>query len=355
MTEENQKIGFFKRVFLAIKEFEQYGIFAAENIWVAIKYLLKIMLIFVLVISGVFLYQIHTSIQGAISYFNENIYEINYADNILDVNDGEKIEIKNDKSIISYIVVNTNAEEDEINDYKTQLENYDSGILILNDKIIYKNDVLSQNLECSYTTLLQNYQVEEFSKQDIQNLISQIDYVSLYSSIYIVMFIYLYVVYTASTFVDIMMLAVFGFVIARIAGMKIRFKATFNIGIYALTLPILLNLVYIVINNLTGFTIQYFSWMYTTISYIYVIVAILMIKADIINKRAELMKIWEEQKKVREEIIRKEEEEKEKQEDNKKDKPKDDKKKKKENKKDDDLGDERISTTRNKIDQERKL
>jgi hypothetical protein len=308
------------------------------------------MLIFVLVLSSMLLYQMHTSVREVISYFNENVDTISYYDNVLEVNDGEKLEIQNDKFIIPYIVVNTNATEEEISDYKTQLEKYDSGIVFLNDKVIFKNSMLSKNLEYSYEALLQNYQIEEFNKEDIQNFISQIDFVSLYSSVFIVMFIYLYIVYLASILVDIIMLAVFGFVFARIVGMKIRFKAVFSIGTYSLTLPILLNLIYIIVNSLTGFTIRYFNWMYTTISCIYVIVAILMIKADLINKKDELIKIWEEQKKVREEIIRKEEEEKErkKQEDNQKDKPKKDDEKK-ENDKDDDLGDERFSTTRNKI------
>ena len=132
------------------------------------------------------------------------------------------------------------------------------------------------------------------------------------------------------------MLAVLGFIIGRMVGIKIRFKATFNIGVYALTLPILLNLVYIVVKNLTGFTIQYFSWMYTTISYIYVIVAILMIRTDFINKQVELMKILEEQERVRQQMKwqeeqKKKEEEKNENKDNKdnKEEPKEEKKKQK--------------------------
>ena len=75
-------------------------------------------------------------------------------------------------------------------------------------------------------------------------------------------------------------------------------------------MPILLNLIYILVNTFTGFTIQYFQWMYTTISYIYVIVAILIIKTDLINRQFELMKIIEEQEKVKEEIKLQEEEQK---------------------------------------------
>jgi len=63
MTEENvKKIGFFRRIYLAIKEFEHYGIFAAESIGTAIKYLLGIILISLLLVGcrtddGVDVYQ----------------------------------------------------------------------------------------------------------------------------------------------------------------------------------------------------------------------------------------------------------------------------------------------------------
>lgn len=100
-------------------------------------------------------------------------------------------------------------------------------------------------------------------------------------------------------------------------------------GVYALTLPILLNIIYIVVNTFTGLEIKYFSWMYTTISYIYMIVAILMIKTDLINRQVELMKIIEEQEKVKKEI----EEQKRKKEEEKKKEPKDDNEEEKEQKK----------------------
>lgn len=60
--------------------------------------------------------------------------------------------------------------------------------------------------------------------------------------------------------------------------------------------------------------------MYTTISYIYVIVAVLMIKTDFITRQLELMKIAQEQEKIKEEL--------EKQKEEKEKKPKEKKKQK---------------------------
>ena len=311
MAEENvKKIGFFKRIFFSVKEFEQYVILASENISVAIKYLLKLMLIFVVVVTCIFMYQFYNYFQKSITYFNENINEVNFVNGELNIDKGDKKEIINENSVIPYILIDTNANAETTEEYNRKLAGYESGIIILKDKIIYKNGLLSSGLEYKYSDILSKYNITEFNKQDVSNFINTANNFSSYASIFIAMFICLYIIYTSSTIVDVFMLSVLGFIVSRISGMRMRFKATFNIGIYALTLPILLNIIYVVINNLTGFEIKYFSWMYTTISYIYVIVAILLIKTDFIDKQAELMKIIEEQEKVRQEIISKEEQKK---------------------------------------------
>ena len=335
MTEENvKKIGFFKRIYLSVKEFEKYVIIASENISVAIKYLLKLMLIFVFVITCIFMYQFYTYFQKSIIYFNENIEELHFINGELSIDKGDKKEIINGNSVIPYILVDTDANTETIEEYNKKLDGYETGIIILKDKIIYKNGLLNNGLEYKYSDIIGKYDINEFNKQDVLNFISQINNFSSYASIFIAMFISLYIIYTFSTIIDVFMLAILGFIVSRIVGIKMRFKATFNIGIYALTLPILLNIVYIVINNLTGFEIKYFSWMYTTISYIYVIVAILLIKTDFIDKQAELMKIVEEQEKVRQEIIEREKQKKNEEDKNENKENKDNKEEKKKQKKD---------------------
>lgn len=240
------------------------------------------------------------------------------------------------------IIINTNAESNLENEYKNKINKYENGIVLLADKVIYKNSMLSQNIEYSYKNILNSYNVQEFEKQDVENFINSINTIVLYSGFVLFVAMYMFTIYFISTLVDAFMLAILGFILARIIGIKIKFKATFNMGIYALTLPIILNLIYLVINTFTGFTVRYFQWMYTTISYIYVIVAILIIKTDLINRQMELMKIVEEQEKVKKEIeererIEKEKKEREEHKENKDDgeKPKQPKEKKKDKNKED--------------------
>lgn len=201
--------------------------------------------------------------------------------------------------------------------------------------------MLSQTIEYKYQDIAEVYQITEFTKEDVTNFIANFNMPQLYGGFFFVIVIYMFIIYFASTLVDAVMLALLGFLFARIIGIKIKFKASFNMAVYALTLPIILNLVYIVVNAFTGFYVKYFQWMYTTISYIYMIVAILIIKTDLINRQMELMKIVEEQEKVRKEI----EEREEKKEKEKNKEPKDSKepeekqKKKKEKEKEDGVGD----------------
>ena len=227
--------------------------------------------------------------------------------------------IESGEEVVPIVIINTMATEEQENEYKNKLEQYENGIILLNDRIIYKNEMLNQNIEYKYQDIADTYQITEFTKEEISDFIANFDMTRLYSSFFFIITIYMFILYFTSTLVDAFMLAVLGFIVARIIGIKIKFKASFNMGVYALTLPIILNLIYIVVNAFTGFTIEYFQWMYTTISYIYMIVAILMIKADLINRQAELMKIVEEQEKVKQEI----EEQERKKEEEKKKEPKD--------------------------------
>lgn len=240
----------------------------------------------------------------------------------------------NNEEVLQIIIINTNAENDIENEYKNKINKYENGIVLLGDKVIYKNSMLSQNIEYSYENILNSYNVREFEKQDVEDFINSINTIGLYSGFVLFVTMYMFIIYFISTLIDAFMLAILGFILARIIGIKIKFKATFNMGIYALTLPIILNLIYLVINTFTGFTVRYFQWMYTTISYIYVIVAILIIKTDLINRQIELMKIVEEQERVKKELEERERTEKEKKEREEHKENKDDDEKQKQKKKD---------------------
>lgn len=245
---EKEKIGFFKRVLISIKDFEKYDIFALESCKNSIIYLFTLILIFSIISTIVF----------------------------------------------SYGIINGNLSE-----AMSQIENE-------------LNEQLELGIDEMQTIIKENYSV-----------------------FFVVMFFSILAIYFTSTFVDAAMLGILGMIVARIIGMKITYKSAFNIGIHSLTLPIILQTIYIIINILIGFEIKYFQWMYTTISYIYILVAILMIKTEFINQQRELMKIQLEQEKVKQEL---QEQEENKKEENKKPEEDDEPKEKEENEPDTNIG-----------------
>ena len=212
---EKEKLGFFKRVLISIKDFEKYDIFAVENCVNSIKYLLIIILIFSLIFTIIYSYKI--------------------------INGG------------------------------------------LNDLIEQADLDISEQLNIS------NEEMQEIVQHN-------------YPMFFIIIFLSILSVYFFSTIINALMLGVLGFIVARIVGIRLKYKSAFNIGVHALTLPIILQIIYLIVNLLYGFEIKYFQWMYTTISYIYVVVAILMIKTQFINQQRELIKLQLEQEKIRQEM-----------------------------------------------------
>ena len=308
---ENKKIkrnGFFKDVLKSIKDFDKYEDFGLEGVGKTSAYLIKLVVIFTLVITCMTVYRFSNSVKEAVDYFDEKITELSYADGILTVNNNEKLEVASDNYIAGTIIIDTNDLTDEkIEEYKNQLRNQDNGLVLLKDKILLKNEMLSAISETSYQDLLSKYNITSLNKQQI------IDYVNnnslqIYTSVFITIFIYMFVVYLASILVDALVLGALAYLIARIFRMKIKYSASFSMGVHALTLSIILNMVYIIINGFTGWTVKYFQFMYTAISYIYIVTAILMINADYIKKQAEVEKIKSVQEQVKEKIKQKEQE-----------------------------------------------
>ncbi len=312
--------GFFKTVLKSIKDFDKYEQFGLEGMGRTCLYLLQMVAIITIIVVAVLIYQFSTTMQSAVIYFNDNVQEMSYTDGILTVNSNQKLEVDTNSTIAQKIIVDTSDLTDEqIEQYRTDLNDLNSGIILLKDKILIKNEMLTAITETTYTDILSQYNITNLDKQSV------LDYIyanqsQVYISVAIVEFIYMFAIYLTSILMDTLVLALLGLIVSRIAGMKIKFSACFSMGVHALTLPIILNILYIILNAFTGYTIKYFQIMYTAISYIYMVAAILIIKSDYIKRQMELDKLKSEQEKVRAELDRQKEEDKKEEEKRKEEK-----------------------------------
>ncbi len=303
---EPKEKNFFKKVWTSIKDFEGYEEFAADRVTKAIKYILILTMFFVIIISFAYTYKFDLAIESVRDYINENVEKIKIEDGKLEVVSNGEIIVADENSILPVIIVDT-SENPNKDEYMQKIKAYGTGILLLSDRMVIESKTLTSQEEVYYSNIF------SFDIKDKEAFISLLDGRNLmYFNIvfFITMFIYLIVVYIVSNLVDAVILGALGYLFARIMKIRLKYKATFNIGIHAITLPLILNMIYIIVNIFTGFEIQYFQWMYTSISYIYVVVAILMIKTEIINQKIQLIRLKEIQNKAaKEENLDREEKE----------------------------------------------
>ena len=119
-------------------------------------------------------------------------------------------------------------------------------------------------------------------------------------------FILNFSVYSIITILDIVLLVLLGYVSMMFSAIRFKTNVLFNIATSAISLSVIAKGIYLIVNMMSGFTIEYFDIMYTSIAYIYMIAAILIIKSDFIKNEQELMHIIAEQEKIRQEFEEKE-------------------------------------------------
>ncbi len=334
--EEESKISFWKKLKLSIFNLEDYQKLASEKITRTILYIAILMLIFAFFSTLSVTYIFHNGVQNIGTYIDDNLEDLNFTEGILSIKSKDKPEepiiIDENSDFNGKIIIDTNdLTEDQINNYTNTLNSYNNGIIILKDKIIIQSNNLG-----TQTILLKDISegihLVNIQKSDIINFIKGNSLYELDAVFFASVFIILYINNLALVLLDAILYSLIGYILGGFSRLKLKFVAVYNIAVYSLTLPIILNLIYTVINTLTGYTITYFPIMYTGVTCIYIFTAILMIKSDIIKKQMELSKIIQEQERIKEEMARKELEKRE-EEERERVRKKDEKQRKEEKKK----------------------
>ena len=332
---EVKGMGFFKKVKYSIFNIEKYPEMATEGIGNTLSYIAKLVMILAVVLSVWTLYQTYQIINEGTSYLENEFPDFSYSDGTLTVDSEEAIIIENEQ--FGKIIVDTNTDSEEtINQYLNQINEYGTGALILKNRAVLKNITMIGEVSYNYQESFNSINLTEFSKQDVVNYVQNGEINSLYFSVFISLFIYSFAMYFINTLWYAIIIGIVGYFTMWMLKMKMRFVAVFNMAVYALTLSTILNILYLIINMLFNFTIEYFSIMYITVATIYLLAAIFILKTDLMKKQEEVMKIVEAQQIVKKELEEQEKEDKKEKEERKKEDKKEEKKdeetKKEENK-----------------------
>lgn len=331
---ELKGMGFFKKVKYSIFNIEKYPELATEGIGKALSYIAKLVVVLAIVLSIWTLYQTYQMINEGTSYLENEFPNFSYSDGTLTVDSEEAIIIENEQ--FGKIIVDTNTDSEEtINQYLNQIDEYGVGAIVLKNRVVLKNITMIGEVSYNYQESLNSMNLTEFTKQDVVNYVQNGEINTLYFSVFVSLFIYSFAMYFINTLWYAIIIGIIGYFTMWILKMKMRYVAVFNMAIYALTLSTILNILYLIVNIVFNFTIQYFSIMYITVATIYLLAAIFILKTDLMKKQAEVMKIVEAQQIVKKELEEQEKdkkEQKEKEETQKKDKKEDSKDKQEEKK-----------------------
>ncbi len=318
--EEESKMSFWKKIKTSILGLEEYQKLALQKVTKAITYLAILMLIFAFFVTLSITYRFHKVTQEVADYIENNIQTLEFQQGQLliaakDKPKQEPIIIEEENYLNGQIIIDTNTlTQEQINSYKEQIKNYANGIIIVKDAIYFKVNGIGPETSISLTDISNQFNIVNIQKSDIINFLRGNQIYQFYVAFFIALYIGIFINFLATTLLDVILYSAIAYIVGICTHIRLRYIAAYNIAAYSLTLPILLNIVYAVLNILTGYTISYFDIMYMAISCIYIITAILMMKADIIKRQMELSKIIAEQEKVKQEIARKELEKKEEEE-----------------------------------------
>ncbi len=341
------KVGFFKKIWYSITKIEKYPEMASEGLSKALGYIVKITAILAVVLCLGMVYKTYNIVQKGINYLQNEFPEFSYKDGKINVESENEIVISEDKSIVGKIIVDTKTEDEQkVNQYINDITEVEGGVIVLQDRVIIKNSSVAGTLSYGYKENLESFGISEFQKQDVINYAKSNKIANLYVSIFLTIFIYAFIMYLLTIISNVILLSFFGYITTLLARIKMRYVAVFNMSAYALTLSIILNMLYVAVNIFVPFNMEYFQVMYVAVAAIYLVAAILILKADFTKKQLELMKIAEAEAIVKKEMEQEEKENKEKEERRKEDKEEEEnnrqqKKKEKKNKEEkEDLGNE---------------
>lgn len=275
------KIPFFKKILLSIKDLDKYNLLIAEKLRRAIYYLLGLMVIFSLIVSGAMTYKTSEIINNSSKYIKDEMPNFIINEEGLNVEQENAFieEIAGDLKL--KVVLDDEAENTD--KYKEEIESYDGDyILALKNKLVVATS--SAQTEVNYSELMANNNITEINKDTLINLYES-NKTQINVAIYITIFIITYFMYTLSAIIDALALSLLVIIISKMAKIPLKYSQTLTIAISALTLPIIINIIYSCANILSGFYMPYFQIMYTLISYIYIVAVILIMRSDLIKKK----------------------------------------------------------------------
>ena len=282
--EKEIRISFFKRLKMSIFDFDKYHIIASEGLGRAMMYLVKLMLLFAVVISIATVIKLSQLLDDGLEFYSQNVPNFHFENNqfILE-NDGDYV-VENHE-YVDFKVILTNSEtynEDEI-------RNFDGLVAVFtkNHMLVKQQNSTSITTQ-TYEELSNTVDLSTVNKDYVYNMFTGENAYAIQANIFAVILIVMFFTYFFTAILNTIALSLLGLIVSRLIRMPLKYSSIYSLGISSITLPTILNAIYLVVNLFTGFVIPYFQLMYTLISYVYLIAALLIMRSEIIKKKVKI-------------------------------------------------------------------
>lgn len=320
---EVSKYSFIEKLKYSITNIKKYDEMSEESLKFPYIYILTLMAILISFIAISLVYQSQKLVKDGMEIVNQKIDTITYQNGEISVKGTGENPIEFEGNAISHLVgiekiklvVDTEAkvDQDTIQEYTDMIGTNNRGLIILKNEVVSINVVKSGTTEIALTDFLNKYFINKnqnantvnsiedtailettlngASKDSLMSYFSNTFTPQYYFQSFFIYYLMYFVLFTLVLIIEINILAVVGFVITKIAKTKIKFEKIAKIAVYAFTLSTILNILYSILNYITGLYIPAFQLIYELLAYGYMILAILRIKKENKNTKNEKTEI----------------------------------------------------------------
>ena len=300
METETKQIGFFQRMKIAIFKLEDYGKFLGEKPSKAFKYFFLLMFIFSIFISACLTYSLYKPMSKGIHYIENELPDFTLKDGILHFDD--YVEGYDEETDFRIIINTFDMSDDDAAEYALKLKKTGRGLLLLKDKLCYYEGG-ELMLDDKYIYVEESVGLSVLNRAELLEHFNTKTMISLTGAIFVIYIVTAFLINSMIGLADVCFISIVGWFIARMCRLSLKMIGSIELTIYALTLSMVLNTIYVCANYIyPGFNIEYFRIIYILIAYVYLIGALFMIRFDLMKEQEELNKVYEAEKEVKEEL-----------------------------------------------------
>ncbi|MDF0728226.1 DUF1189 domain-containing protein [Cytobacillus sp. S13-E01] len=217
-------MSFFNKLMYSMVKFDKYPDMVKQGIGKAFLYLFLFTLLFGTLNSIIIGYQINRDIGKFVTEVSGNIPEFTFSGGLLDVK--EPMPIVYDNIDGSTLIIDTDGQTTP-----GVLDQYESATLILEDRVITKENGFSSE-EYSFS----DFTGITFDQDDVINKLPLLKWFSAIAAFFVWIGFFIGKLFSA------LLLSLLGLIIAAIRKTKLSFGRLYSLSIYALTIPILLDI-----------------------------------------------------------------------------------------------------------------